>query len=74
MRQILSDKSVLPTFKSKDIRKDYVAVSLHKPTKSKDLIREIQIAIAWALNHAGVTNLDITLKENDDSIDVIIET
>jgi hypothetical protein len=73
LRQILSDKSVLPTFKSKDIRKDYVAVSLHKP-KSKDLIREIQIAIAWALNHAGVTNLDITLKENDDSIDVIIET
>lgn len=71
MTEILSHKTEMPSFKSKEIRKDYVAVSLDK---TKTNISEINIALAWALHKAGVENLDITIREKEDSYEIIVET
>lgn len=73
MTEILSHKTEIPSFKSKEIRKDYVSVTLDK-TKTKSLLTEINIALSWALHKAGVENLDITIREKEDSYDIIVET
>jgi len=73
MKEILSHKTEMPTFKSKEIREDYVSVSLDK-TKTKNLISEINMALAWALHSAGVEKVDITIREKGDSYEIIVET
>ncbi len=73
MKEILSHKTEIPSFKSKEIRKDYVAVSLDK-TKTKNLLSELNMALSWALHKAGVETLDITIREKEDSYDIIVET
>lgn len=73
MREILPDKTEMPSFKMKESRKDYVAVTLDK-SKNQNLIKDLHLAIMWALGKAGVKNLDLTIRENEDNYEIIIET
>lgn len=73
MKEILPHKTESPTFKSKEVREDYVAVTLDK-SKTTNLVRDIHFALAWALHKAGVENLDVTIREKEDSYEIIVET
>ena len=73
MKEILPHKTESPIFKSKEIREDYVAVTLDK-SNTINLVRDIHFALAWALHKAGVENLDVTIREKEDSYEIIVET
>lgn len=73
MTEILSHKTEIPSFKSKEVRKDYVAVTLDK-TKTTNVLGEINVALAWALHKAGVVNIDVTIREKEDTYEIIVET
>lgn len=71
-KKVIAQKVESLPFTAKEIRKGFVSVSIDK-SQSNSILSDMHLALAWALKQAGVTNVDITFRESDDRVEVVVE-